>query len=297
MKPGSATSTTTSASASATSVRGPPLHPHGHPEMFSSNTTKPVEVPVSAAIRFGSNVSAAKKPLKEKLVAHSAPSPFRPPPPKAPSARPRVPTIDPPPMELPPSPLFEAPIALESRNTSEEPAVESKTKGKRGRSLTQGHAALYSTSAPNISYLANAKFSPSFVAQLETAYEEAKKSAEDDKKRARVDSSIAPPTEDILAKSPTIFSMLKLDSDVRRKNSMAPGAGEDDLEEKDASASASEPNIEEEPTSDDGAPPDDLQFELDNEDGDGEAEPEAESGHRSKASSNKKSDILLFNVN
>jgi len=51
-----------------------------------------------------------KKKKKETRVAHSAPNPFRPPPPKAPQQRPRVPSCDPPAMELPPSPLVEPPL-------------------------------------------------------------------------------------------------------------------------------------------------------------------------------------------
>jgi len=77
---------------------------------------------------------------KEKQMAHSCPAPSRPPPPPAPSTRPRVPTIDPPPMTLPPSP----PIFSDSQMQK----AKSDVKKAVSRSLST-----YSSSCPPDSFL------------------------------------------------------------------------------------------------------------------------------------------------
>ena len=78
-------------------------------------------------------------------------------PPPAPSARPRLPSVDPPPMELPPSPPVFSPMQAETlKGKKEEPTSVALKKQIYSRSLSN-----YSSSAPtHVDYLS--KFHPNF---------------------------------------------------------------------------------------------------------------------------------------
>jgi len=54
----------------------------------------------------------------DKPMAFSCPAPSRPPPPPPPSARPRVPTMDPPPITLPPSPPVFSEVPTQAKSES-----------------------------------------------------------------------------------------------------------------------------------------------------------------------------------
>jgi len=125
-----------------------------------------------------------KKEKKETRVAHSAPNPFRPPPPKAPQQRPRVPSCDPPSMELPPSPQVEPPLL--TGLTIKKPKEKEKVNKKKdlSRSLTNNPAFL-SSSAPPVSFVTNFNqkdFAPSIGTIVEKPKE--KINVSDEKKRS-----------------------------------------------------------------------------------------------------------------
>jgi len=214
-------------------------------------TGKPTAVPIHISPTHG---NMPKQQPQQGMKFFSEP-PSRPRPPKAPTNRPRVPTCEPPEMALPPSTVMDAPLALApATNVTIQPAPH--RKNSTGRSLTNN--IISSSSAPNISYMTK-EFIPSMgivtekpaapiasPAKPESSSLFGKVSADDksskpviiatapsDKEKDRKEiiereEKIDISAEELMAKSPTIFSMLKLDSDVRRKSSIAavgPGPG------------------------------------------------------------------------
>ncbi len=123
----------------------------------ATTTTAPISIGQSKAAKAEAAKNEGKKAPQ---MAFSAPV-SRPPPPRAPTQRPRVPSIDPPPMALPPSPVIEAPVMniqptpAPAGNVSAPVAVGGsavkpapKKSAPISRSLT-----IYSSSVPNVSYM------------------------------------------------------------------------------------------------------------------------------------------------
>jgi len=152
-----------------------------------TNTSNPI------LIASPNNNDNKKKVKKEKNLAQSAPNPFRPPPPKAPIQRPRVPSCDPPSLDLPPSPL-DPPLLLNGLAIKAKPKQEKEKKNisAMSRSLTN-NVSFISSSAPPVSYVQFATANP-FAPPAEKPIVEKPKSPknvtikETEKKRRRKDS-------------------------------------------------------------------------------------------------------------
>jgi len=186
-----------------------------------ANTSNPISI-------TSPHVDAKKKVKKEKNLAQSAPNPFRPPPPKAPIQRPRVPSCDPPSLDLPPSPL-DPPLLLNGLAIAKPKAKEKESKkniSAMSRSLTN-NVSFISSSAPPVSYV---QFAPAnaFSPPVEKPVVEKPKSPKNvtiKETEKKEEEKIVKPEklpDELLATvgSPTVFSMLRSDGDARRRSSL-----------------------------------------------------------------------------